>query len=104
MHVRAALHAWKHRTIYEGRNVFYRLFGGFKRIRHRSFRQDHPPTRAAECLMGGRRDYMEPVVERILRDACGDEAGDMSHICHEQRPYFITYVSEFLIIKLPWIP
>ena len=64
--------------------------------------QDHAATRAAQGLLGGRRDNLR-VRERRRMRAAGDEAGDVRHVHHQQRSHGIGNLAEPREVQHPRI-
>src|SRR5690606_36528412 len=44
-------------------------------------------------------DHMKSIIEWVLRHAACDQAGNMRHVCHQQRTDLLADRGKFLIIK-----
>ena len=62
--------------------------------------EDDPRARAAERLVGRRRDDVGAELERVGVQPGGDEAGEVRHVDHQQRPDLVGDLAEAREVEL----
>ncbi len=86
VHVRPALHPGEHRLI--------------DLLRELRLAENHAAARPAQRFVSGRRDDIEPGVERIRERTAGDQSADVRDVGHRQRADFIGDRTEAGIVEL----
>ena len=62
--------------------------------------EDHPGARAAERLVGRRRDDVGAELDRVRVQARGDQAGEVRHVDHQQRADLVGDLAEAREVEL----
>ena len=62
--------------------------------------QDHARARAAEGLVRRGRDHVGPVLERVGMQARRDQAGEVSHVHHQQRTHVVGDLAKAREVEL----
>ena len=96
---RSALHPRKYTTVEDRRHLDRFPFFGSPSpwVVEIPAHHDHSASRAPECFVCSTCDDVA-MLQWIIEQPCGNQAGGVGDICHEQRTHFISDFPEALIV------